>query len=115
MIPYDFINQLKTISSFMNSSIITGNEGISLTQMLNYTADVTMIYRESKDGYDSYFSKSYEISNTIAIIKTTSNSVFGGFTSASRSADYRYKYDANAFIFSLRREGRPNKQRLNVT
>ena len=114
-IPFSFINQMNTISSFLNSSILTGNEGNSLTQMLNYPADVTLIYKASRDGFSSssFHSNCDNISNTVSIIKTTSNSVFGGFTSASWSY-YNYKYDANAFIFSLRREGRSNKQRLKV-
>ena len=116
-IPFSFINQSNTISSFMNSLILTRNEEISLTQMLNYPSDVTLIYRASKDGFssDSFHSRCDGISNTITIIKTTSNSVFGGFTSTSWSSNNDWNYDANAFIFSLRREGKPNKQRLNVT
>ncbi len=114
-IPYSFINQLNTISSFMNSSILTRNEGISLTQILNIPLEGYLIYRASRDGFSasSFHSNCDGISNTVTIIKTKSNSVFGGFTSAPWSS-YGYKYDANAFIFSLRREGRQNKQKFNV-
>jgi hypothetical protein len=116
-IPNSFINQLNTISSFTNSSIITGNEGVSLTQMLNYPADVKLLYRASRDGFNasSFHSKCNHISNTVTIIKTTSNSVFGGFTSASWSSYNVYTYDENAFIFSLSRPGSANKERFNVT
>ena len=91
---------------------------ISLTEMLNNPSEGKLIYRASRDGFSAYniHSKCNGVSNTVTIIKTTSNSVFGGFTSASwPSSYYEWKYDSNAFIFSLRREGSQNKQRLNVT
>jgi len=117
MFPYGLINRLNSSSSFMNSSILTRNEGISLTQMLNYPTDAKLIYRATRDGFNSssFHSKCDRISNTVTIIKTTSNSVFGGFTSAAWTHYNEHIYDANAFIFSLRRLGYQNKQRLNVT
>jgi hypothetical protein len=51
----------------------------------------------------------------VTIIKTTSNSVFGGFTSALWKSDHDYGFDAHAFIFSSRRSGNPNKERFNIT
>jgi hypothetical protein len=115
MIPYSFITQLNT--SFIDSSILTRNEGISLTQMLKNLTVAELIYRASRDGFQasSFYSKCDNISNTVTIIKTTSNSVFGGFTSALWKSDHDYGLDAHAFIFSLRRSGNPNKERFNVT
>ena len=120
-IQYSFINQLNSISSFMNSSILTGNERITLTQMLNIPLEGKLIYRATRDNFSasSFHSRCDGIPNTVTIIKTTSNSVFGGFTSASWTSYFDDKYDliydSNAFLFSLRREGSQNKQRLNVT
>jgi hypothetical protein len=51
----------------------------------------------------------------VTIIKTTSNSVFGGFTSALWKSDHDYGFDAHAFIFSSRRSGNSNKERFHVT
>jgi hypothetical protein len=51
----------------------------------------------------------------VTIIKTISNSVFGGFTSALWKFDHDYGLDAYAFIFSLRRSGNSNKERFNIT
>ena len=101
---------------FNDSSILTASERTSLKQMLNILTEGNLIYRASRDGFSSssFHSNCDEISNTVSIIKTTSNSVFGGFTSASWSSNNNWKYDENAFIFSLRREGRSNKQRLKV-
>jgi hypothetical protein len=102
---------------FIDSSIFTTNERISLKKMLNIPTEGKLIYRASRDGFSasSFHSKCDGISNTVTIIKTTSNSVFGGFASESWSPNFEYKYDANAFIFSLRREGSQNNQRLNIT
>jgi hypothetical protein len=117
LIPFSFINQF--INSFIYSTILTKNDGISLTQMLNNQPETKLVYRATRDGFaaSSFHSKCDNISNTVTIIKTTSNSVFGGFTSATWRSDryYGYYYDANAFIFSLRRSGNLNKERFNVT
>ena len=115
LIPYSFLYQLNT--SFINSSILTRNEGISLNQMLNNLTESKLIYRASRDGFraSSFHSKCDNFSNTVTIIKTTSNSVFGGFTSAKWTSSQGYTYDSNAFIFSLRRSGNSNKERFNAT
>jgi hypothetical protein len=117
MIPYSFINQFSTSYLFINSSILSSNEWISLTQMLNNQTEIKLIYRATRDSFaaSSFHSKCDNISNTVTIIKTTSNSVFGGFTSATWKSSATYSYDVNAFIFSLRRSGNLNKERFNVT
>ncbi len=114
---YGLNSVFKSNFSFLDSSILTTSERISLTQMLNILTEGNRIYRASKDGFNasSFHSKCDYISNTVTIIKTTSNSVFGGFTSAQWTSKNEWQFDANAFIFSLRRTGSPNKQRLNVT
>jgi hypothetical protein len=114
LISYSFLYPLNT--SFINSLILTRNEGISLTQMLNNLTEAKLIYRASRDGFgaSSFHLKCDNYSNTVTIIKTTSNSVFGGFTSAKWTSDGGSTYDSNAFIFSLRRSGNSNKERFNV-
>jgi hypothetical protein len=49
--------------------------------------------------------------NTVSIIKTNTNSVFGGFTRGLWYQDV-WLSDYNAFIFSLRRNGSQNNQIL---
>jgi hypothetical protein len=55
----------------------------------------------------------------VTIVKTTSNSVFGGFTSAPWTVDPNYNniytYDENAFIFSIKKLGNQNRQRFNIS
>jgi hypothetical protein len=85
--------------------------------MLNNLTEAKLIYRASRDGFSasSFHSKCDNYSNTVTIIKTLSNSVFGGFTSAKWTYNYGYyTSDSNAFIFSLRRSGNSNKKRFNV-
>lgn len=71
-----------------------------------------LLYRASVDGYTAYdfHSKCDTHSNTLTMIKTTDNYVFGGYTRALWADDYRYnhyggqcryKNDDNSFIFSL--------------
>jgi hypothetical protein len=67
-----------------------------------------LLYRASVDGFTAYdfHSKCDTHSNTLTIIKTTDNYVFGGYTRALWADDYhynqcRYKDDDDSFIFSL--------------
>jgi hypothetical protein len=80
------INPFNPIYAFTESLILTQNERVSLTQIsiLNNLTEVKLIYRASIDGFaaSSFHSKCDNISNTVTIIETISNSVFGGYTSA---------------------------------
>jgi hypothetical protein len=117
VVQHSLMNHFYSNASFINSSILSSNEGNSLLQMFNNLIVVKLIYRASRDGFQasSFHSKCDNISNTVTIIKTTSNSVFGGFTSAIWTSNGGITYDANAFIFSLRRSGNLNKERFNVS
>jgi hypothetical protein len=119
MIPNTLIRPYYSDIAFRDSLIFTQNERKTLYQMyeMDPAREAKLIYRASRDGFaaSSFHSKCDYISNTVTIIKTTSNSVFGGYTSASWTTDGGWTYDANAFIFSLRRSGNPNKERFNVT
>ena len=85
--------------------------------MFNNLTEEKLIYRASRDGFaaSSFHSKCDNYSNTVTIIKTTSNSVFGGFTTAKWTSNGEGTFDTNAFIFSLRRSGNSNKERFNIT
>ena len=106
-------DQFNWVTPFLNSLILTQNEGILLAQMLDFSKSAQLIYRASRDGFEasSFHSKCDRISNTITIIQTTSNSVFGGFTSGSWPVQ---PYSQNAFIYSLRRSGITNNKKLMI-
>lgn len=73
-----------------------------------------LIYRRSSDGSDpiDFHRKCDNIHNTLTIIKTDKNFIFGGYTSQTWNVsdnDYKaFKEDTQAFIFSLKNE--ENKQ-----
>jgi hypothetical protein len=84
-----------------------------LTQILEYPIEVKLLYRATRDGFQgsNYHYKCRDISNTLTIVKTTSNSVFGGFNREHFRDNY-FRYDQNSFIFALRRLGNQNRQRF---
>ena len=62
-----------------------------------------LLYRCSKDGDDKaiFHQKCDGIPNTLVIGKSTSNKIFGGFTSQTWDQKSKTKNDNNAFIFQL--------------
>ena len=83
---YDFI--IKTLSDRLNRKI----------------AYLDKIYQATVDGDTTakFHSKCDGHANTLTVIKSTNNKIFGGFTSlAYHSLNGQYYYDSNAFIFSL--------------
>jgi hypothetical protein len=76
----------------------------------------TLLYRATTDGFEasSFHEKCDGKGNTITIIKTNGNYVFGGFTAAKWSSSRRYTEDTKAFIFSVRRKGISCKYKFMV-
>lgn len=66
-----------------------------------------LLYRASRDGFTGkvFHSKCDNKANTITIIKNNLNYVFGGYTSSAWNSHSVTVSDANAYIFSLRRNG----------
>mgnify|MGYP002626377966 CR=1 FL=1 len=83
---YDFI--IKTLSERLNRKI----------------SNIEKIYQATVDGDSTanFHAKCVGHSNTLIIIKSTYNKIFGAFTSlAYHSLSGQYYYDTNAFIFLL--------------
>jgi hypothetical protein len=59
LIPISFIIPLYPSYTFIDSLVLTQNERISLTQILNYQTGEKLIYRASRDGFaaSSFHSK----------------------------------------------------------
>jgi hypothetical protein len=74
------------------------------------SAKAILLYRATRDGFTglSFHSKCDGKANTVTIIKTDGDYVFGGFTSVEWKSVIGYIADTNAFIFSLRRNGISN-------
>ena len=62
-----------------------------------------LIYKATKDGdsKEIFHSKCDNINNTLVIIKTNKNNIFGGFTTALWNVNNNVKYDSYSFLFSL--------------
>jgi hypothetical protein len=113
-IPGTFIKEqygeLRIDFSLKNSLILTNEEAISLFQITE-SKDGILLYRATMHGFESeaFHEKCDGKENTLTIIKTDGNYVFGGYTAAKWSSDKlqksRYIADTKAFIFSKRRDG----------
>jgi hypothetical protein len=87
---------------------LTSDEGESLLEMIQSTnRNGNLLYRGSRDGFTAlaFHEKCDGKSNTVTIIKTDEDYVFGGYTSAAWHSKGNFIKDANAFIFSLRKNG----------
>jgi hypothetical protein len=75
--------------------------------MTGPTRQPTLLYKLTRDGYgaSTFHTKCDGKANTVTIIKTNSNYVFGGYSAAMWRDNGTYGYDTTAFIFSLRRNG----------
>jgi hypothetical protein len=80
-------------------------ESLSLIQMTKAKKG-KLIYRATEDGFSArdFHSKCDYVENTLIIIKTDSNYIFGGFTTAKWNRDDDTSLDKRSFIFSLRRD-----------
>jgi hypothetical protein len=92
---------------FFVSEILTSTENAYLSGMTSYNAQAFLLYKATRDGFraSSFHSKCDGRFNTVTIIKTNNNYVFGGYTSAAWSSSAGWVSDTAAFIFSLRRNG----------
>lgn len=88
------------------SEILTAKQSFELLKLcdFNFKAKWKLLYRESKHGFASknFHSKCDGYENTLTIIQANPSSyIFGAFTSTIWDHSNRYKYDKDAFIYSL--------------
>ena len=80
--------------------------------MGDYT-NARLLYRASRDSFSgAVYHKLSSVPNTVTIVKSNKNYVFGGFTSISLNKTNGYYTDPRAYIFSLRRNGTSNNVQL---
>jgi hypothetical protein len=80
--------------------------------MGDYT-DARLLYRASRDSFSgAAYHRLGAAPNTVTIIKSHKNYVFGGFTSIALNKSTGYHSDPTAYIFSLRRNGTSNNVKL---
>ncbi len=75
-----------------------------------------LLYRATRDGFTSqaFHSKCDGKGNTVTIIKSHLNYVFGGYASSAWNSSNTWINDPNAFLFSLRRAGVSFKGKFTV-
>lgn len=90
---------------FGKSNILNNEQAKSLKKLITFPENVTLtlIYQATRDGFDaSQFHKRCDnITNTLTVIKSSKSFIFGGFTTLDWSGNVTFKYDSNAFLFSL--------------
>ena len=119
VIKFKIINfnfRIKSLRGFLISKII--NEGLyqKLEELLK-TKDLngrkwSLIYKGSRDGFraSDFHSHCDNYSNTLTIVKSTREKIFGGYTTNqwSLTGNEPWQIDNSAFIFSLvNKENRP--------
>jgi hypothetical protein len=107
----------KKVKSWLYSSLVlTKEEAVTLSQMTE-SKDGNLLYRATTDGFEAkaFHAKCDGKENTITIIKTNGNYVFGGYTAAKWNSDFGYISDSEAFVFSLRRNGKSCNHKFIVS
>lgn len=102
----------------VESSILKASEILKLNELCEFQSDAKwkLIYKASVHGFSAkdFHRHCDNHSNTLVIIKTTNNSVFGGFTSLNWTQTKKqahYKPDKQAFLFSF--SGKIGKYRVS--
>ena len=86
-----------------------------LYQFLKQKSD-RLLYRGSRDGFtpSAFHTRCDGKANTVTVVKSNSNYIFGGFTSQPWKSDGSYSSDPAAFIFSYTRNGTFNFFKFKV-
>jgi len=90
---------------FSDSKILTRKNAIDLMVLCEFSHDQhwKLIYRACLDGFHAkdFHGKCDGVANTLTVIKSANNNVFGGFTAAPWNSVGRFEVDKEAFVFSL--------------
>jgi len=98
--------QTKKLDStiFVDSTILTQNLSLTLLSTIEFTnLNFKLLYQATRDSFSAsaFHSKCNGIYGTLSIVKSRNGYIFGGYTQADWSGYWNYKYDSNAFLFSL--------------
>ena len=96
----------------INSSILTETEKIKLLEMVNnatnnkFTKEWKLLFKGTEEKFSSkVFYKKCRRPNTLSIIQTPQNNIFGGYTSLSwyrTYGDILWESDSAAFVYTVR-------------
>jgi hypothetical protein len=104
--------------STIDSTILNPKEKTDFYELCEFhkSDQLSLLYRATRDGFESsQFHKHCDnFPNTLTIIKSSTGSIFGGFTSQMwDSLENCYKIDDKAFLFSFRNHEN-RKQKIPV-
>ena len=102
------ISRIEELQNWLtDSAIMNRQECASLIKMTNCKVGV-LLYRATRDTFNTviFHQKCDGVKNTISIIKNNLDYVFGGYASSPWNSSGQYINDPNAFIFTLRRNGK---------
>lgn len=103
----DFFGEISSIPwNFIDSKILNKQmlkDLLNLCEFPKYQV-LDLVYRATANGFGSldFHTKCDGLPNTLTIIKSTNDNIFGGYTERAWSSNDEYLRDENAFIFSLR-------------
>lgn len=90
---------------FSDSKILTRKNAIDLMSLCEFSHEQhwKLIYRACLDGFHSkdFHNKCDGVADTLTVIKSANNNVFGGYTAAPWNSVGKFVMDKEAFIFSL--------------
>lgn len=88
-----------------SSKIISNNKVIELMNLCEFPKHkkFQLLYRASEDGFSSanFHEKCDGVKNTLTIVKTTNNNIFGDYTGGAWNSSGNYVHDTSSFMFSL--------------
>ncbi|CAF1033147.1 unnamed protein product [Brachionus calyciflorus] len=89
----------------MDTKILDENQILDLLDLCQFdrNSKFKLIYRATRDGFSAanFHQKCDNISSTLTIIQTSTGEVLGGYTEQAWDSSASYKYDPDAFGFSL--------------
>jgi hypothetical protein len=98
-------HQLGDIQNGLGDSLILNLNETFLLLKTTQSSNATLLYRATQDGFtaQAFHSKCDYKKNTLVIIRTNLDYVFGGYTSVEWTSNDTYEIDPSAFIFSMRK------------
>ena len=112
----DLIGNIKDHRYWLKDSLILNQEeNLSLAEMSKSTRG-HLLYRGTRDGFTThaFHSRCDGKTKTITLIKNDLNYVFGGYASEPWNSSGEHINDPNAFLFSLRRDGKSFNDKFTI-
>ena len=98
----------------MDSTILDNQNKLAIKELCGLPSikKWKLQYRATRDGFSAqnFHTKCDGIANTLTVIKSSNENIFGGFTEKAWDSSCHYVEDPKAFIFSLvNKENKPFK------